>query len=220
MEIVLLDMILNSYLDHLISEQSKRFRLLRRVYWVIGTIFVCSSVVFFLYETQYIWFIPLIVSTLIVVKVGMAGMEFDPEEPDGGDNKAKANGCLFLIAISIMGVIALSLLGSSMLATENWELSIGYLAITGTCAWISLEARKFTAKRYPSIWQLEYECGICESKMFRGEQYHCPACDFVSTSKKRHGLRQHFKKAHPDLDQQINLFGKVCSNCLKRDQGK
>ena len=211
---------MDRHLDYLISEQSKRLRLLNRIYWIIGTIFVFSSVALLIYETQYLWLIPVILALAIIVKVGVAGMEFDPEEPDGGENKAKANGCLFFITFLIMGIIALSVLIAAMAATVHWELVLGFLISIGACIWIFLKSRELTAKRYPSIWRLEYECGVCESEMYRDNQYHCPACTFVSKSKKRHGLKQHIRKAHPELDQQLNLFRKVCSNCLQRDQAK
>ena len=211
---------MDSHLDYLLSEQSKRSRSLNRIYWIIGAIFVCSSVALLVYETQYLWLIPVIVALAIIVKLGVVGMEFDPEEPDGGENKAKANGCFFFIAFSIMGIIALSVLFGAMAATVHWELVLGFFISTGACIWIFLESREFTARRYPSIWRLEYECGVCESEMYRDNQYHCPACNFVSKGKKRHGLKRHIRKAHTELDQQINLFRKVCSDCLQRDESK
>lgn len=209
---------MSEQIDQLLNDQSKRKRLQKLLTWSLGIMFVCSSGIFIFYEPQFLWFVSMIGVTVFLFFLAVEGMQFDPNEPDGGENKAKANGCFFFIALSISGLFTLSTLLSALSQTEHWELALGYGTILIACALIFPRVPEWTARRYPNIWRIEYQCGICELSSYHENQYHCPACDFVSTGKKRYGLQRHFRQAHSDIQKKLNPFKKVCEKCADRDK--
>ena len=206
--------------DELLQQSSSRSRLLKSAHIAIGLVFGTYSIALSIYEPQYIKVAVMLVICGVILALVGPGTELDPNEPDGGENLAKSNGFLLFIALLIAGAITILLLLSALIETTRWGLSLGFFVTAGGCLWALLQSREWSAKRFPSLWRSEYECGICESGTFRDGKYRCPVCDFASKSKKRFGLRQHIKKAHPEVLSEVDIFKKVCNDCLTRDNSE
>ena len=203
-------------IPELLTEQIKRRRVQKFLNWSIAALVGGSSVILIALEPQYLTFVALAALMAVIGGIALQAMEFDPNEPDGGENKAKANGCFYITILFFVGLWTLGSLVSAIVATEHFGFAIAYLVVVVIAAWLYPKIAEFTAKRFPPIWRLEYECGICETGCYRNGKYSCPVCDFVSTSQKHHGLRQHFTRSHHDTSANLPIFNRICSNCAER----
>ena len=203
-------------ITELLTKQIKRRRIERFLKGSIAVLIGGSSVILIGLEPQYLTFVGFLALMAVIGVVAVQAMEFDPNEPDGGERKAKANGCFFFIILAVVGLWALGRLLSAIMATEHYEFAIGYGVVLGIAVRLYPKIAEFTAKKYPEIWRLEYECGICETGCYKNGKYTCPVCDFVSTSQKHYGLKQHFTKTHRDTAKNLRIFGKICSSCESR----
>ena len=207
-------------IPELLTKQTKRKRIQKFLSGSIGVLVGGSSVILIVLEPQYLTFVAMVALMAVIGVVAAQAMEFDPNEPDGGENKAKANGCFFVIVLMVVGLWTISSLIAAIMATEHYEFAIGYGVVLGVAVWLYPKIAESTAKKYPEIWRLEYECGICETGCYQDGKYICPVCDFVSTSQKHYGLRQHFTKTHADTAKNLRIFGKICSSCETRANPK
>ena len=203
-------------ISELLTKQIKRRRIQKFLRGSIAVLVGGSSVILIGLEPQYLTFVGLLALMAVIGMFAVKAMEFDPNEPDGGERKAKANGCLFFIILAFVGLWALASLLSAIVATEHYEFVIAYGVVLGIAVRLYPKIAEFTAKKYPEIWRLEYACGICETGCFRDGKYCCPVCDFVSTSQKHHGLKQHYTKSHRETARSLSIFNRICSECTER----
>ena len=209
-----------NHIDHLLDLQVKRKRIQKFLNGSIAVLVGGSSVILIVLEPQYLTFVAMVVLMAVIGVVAVQGMEFDPNEPDGGENKAKANGCFFTIVLMVVGLWTISSLIAAIMATEHYEFAIGYGVVLGVAVWLYPKIAEFTAKKHPEIWRLEYECGICETGCYKDGKYTCPVCDFVSTSQKHYGLRQHYTKTHRETSKSLPIFGRICSECSTKTKNQ
>jgi hypothetical protein len=209
-----------NHINHLLDLQVKRKRIQKFLNGSIAVLVGGSSVILIVLEPQYLKFVGMVALMAVIGVVAAQAMEFDPDEPDGGENKAKANGCFFTIVLMVVGLWTISSLIAAIMATEHYEFAIGYGVVLGVAVWLYPKIAEFTAKKYPEIWRLEYECGICETGCYKDGKYICPVCDFISTSQKHYGLRQHFTQTHADTAKNLRIFGKICSSCESRTNSR
>lgn len=207
-------------IPELLTKQAKRKRIRNLLSGSIAVVVGGSSVILIVLEPQYLTFVAMVALMAIIGVVAAQAMEFDPNEPDGGENKAKANGCFFTIVLMVVGLWTISSLIAAIMETEHYEFAIGYAVVLGFAVWLYPKIAEFTAKKYPEIWRLEYECGICETGCYKNGKYTCPVCDFVSTSQKHHGLRQHYSKSHRDIAKNLPIFGRICDDCKAKNNVK
>jgi len=207
-------------ISELLTKQIKRRRVQKFLSGSIAVLVGGSSVILIGLEPQYLTFVGFLALMAVIGVIAVKAMEFDPNEPDGGENKAKANGCLFFIILAFVGLWALASLLSAIMATEHYEFAIGYGVVLGIAVRLYPKIAEFTAKKYPEIWRLEYECGICETGCYKNGKYICPVCDFVSTSQKHHGLRQHYTKSHREIAKSLPIFGRICNDCKSKNNVK
>ncbi len=209
-----------SHIDHLFSLQLKRKRMENFFKGLIAAVLGAVSILFVGLEPQYLMFVGMIALMAVIAFFGVQVVRLDPNEPDGGESKAKGNGCIFVLAFLFSGLWALDSLLSAIMETEHYEFAITYGLALGLSIWFYPKIKRLTAKRYPEIWRLEYECGICEAECYKDGRYYCPVCDFVSTSQKYHGLKQHYDKAHREMAENLPIFSRICAYCVNRSKSK
>ncbi|MDC1239884.1 hypothetical protein N8Z80_02470 [Litorivicinus sp.] len=208
---------MNTHTENLLKDQAKRKRLQKTGTTLILIMLSSTSVGFLVLEPQF-----LVVVLMLGVEVGlfygfMEASEFDPEDADGGGDKALGRSIFFVILIVLAGLYALSFFLEAVVETENYTVLFCYILVLILCAYLYPNIDELTAKRYPAIWRLEYSCGICETGAYQDYQYKCPLCDFVSSDKKRYGLARHMTQTHANIARDLPLIKSVCSDCKSRD---
>ena len=211
---------MNEQIESLLQLQLKRKRIQNFLTGSLALLISLGAVVLVILEPQYLKFVAMLFVMGLIFLMATNAMEFDPSEPDGGENKAKANGCFFSIVLIFVGLWTISSLLAAIASTENYEFAIGFGVFLVLSAWFYPKIDELTARRHPEIWRLEYECGICNSGCYNEGKYCCPVCDFISSSQKYSGLRQHYTKSHKDIASKLRLFRKVCAECQTHDKIK